>query len=167
MNMRGFKFIALSLIGLLIFTTPACKKENIFIYDIEDVKVSRSNSTKENLKNEIEFISIAYADVFGTSPNQSSLNALSVIYLSFGDKKLIEDLIIKNMLNNAGAQIPSDTEMRADIEVFIRNAYLKLYNRQPDEFELWKLNELISSDQSLTAKLIYYSMMTSDEYRYY
>ena len=165
--MRGFKFIALSLIGLLIFTTPACKKENIFIYDIEDVKVSRSNSTKENLKNEIEFISIAYADVFGTSPNQSSLNALSVIYLSFGDKKLIEDLIIKNMLNNAGAQIPSDTEMRADIEVFIRNAYLKLYNRQPDEFELWKLNELISSDQSLTAKLIYYSMMTSDEYRYY
>jgi len=167
MNMRGFKFIALSLIGLLIFTTPACKKENIFIYDIENVKVSRSNSTKENLKNEIEFISIAYADVFGTSPNQSSLNALSVIYLSFGDKKLIEDLIIKNMLNNAGAQIPSDTEMRADIEVFIRNAYLKLYNRQPDEFELWKLNELISSDQSLTAKLIYYSMMTSDEYRYY
>lgn len=165
--MRGFKFIALSLIGLLIFTTPACKKENIFIYDIENVKVSRSNSTKENLKNEIEFISIAYADVFGTSPNQSSLNALSVIYLSFGDKKLIEDLIIKNMLNNAGAQIPSDTEMRADIEVFIRNAYLKLYNRQPDEFELWKLNELISSDQSLTAKLIYYSMMTSDEYRYY
>jgi len=167
MNMRGFKFIALSLIGLFLFTTPACKKENIFIYDIEDVKVSRSNSTKENLKNEIEFISIAYADVFGTSPNQSSLNALSVIYLSFGDKKLIEDLIIKNMLNNAGAQIPSDTEMRADIEVFIRNAYLKLYNRQPDEFELWKLNELISSDQSLTAKLIYYSMMTSDEYRYY
>jgi hypothetical protein len=167
MNMRGFKFIALSLIGLLIFTTPACKKENIFIYDVEDVKVSRSNSTKENLKNEIEFISIAYADVFGTSPNQSSLNALSVIYLSFGDKKLIEDLIIKNMLNNSGAQIPSDTEMRADIEVFIRNAYLKLYNRQPDEFELWKLNELISSDQSLTAKLIYYSMMTSDEYRYY
>jgi hypothetical protein len=165
--MRGFKFLAFSLIGLLIFTTPACKKENIFIYDIEDVKVSRSNSTKENLKNEIEFISIAYADVFGTSPNQSSLNALSVIYLSFGDKKLIEDLIIKNMLNNAGAQIPSDTEMRADIEVFIRNAYLKLYNRQPDEFELWKLNELISSDQSLTAKLIYYAMMTSDEYRYY
>ena len=121
MNMRGFNFLALGLIGLLIFTTPACKKENIFIYDIEDVKVSRSNSTKENLKNEIEFISIAYADVFGTSPNQSSLNALSVIYLSFGDKKLIEDLIIKNMLNNSGAQIPSDTEMRADIEVFIRN----------------------------------------------
>lgn len=165
--MQGFKYFTVSIIGCLVFTLASCKKENVFIYGIEDVKVSRSNSTKENLKNEIEFISIAYADIFGTSPNQSSLNALSVIYLSFGDKKLIEDLIIKNMLNSPSAEIPTDQEMRTDIALFISNAYLKLYNRQPDEFEAWKLNELISSDISLTAQMVYYSMMTSDEYRYY
>jgi len=165
--MQGFKYFTISIIACLIFTLSSCKKENVFVYGIEDVKVSRSNSTKENLKNEIEFISIAYADIFGTSPNQSSLNSLSVIYLSFGDKKLIEDLIIKNMLNSPSAEIPSDQEMRTDIELFISNAYLKLFNRQPDEFEAWKLNELISSDISLTAQMVYYSMMTSDEYRYY
>lgn len=159
--------------GLMLVTIVAnltfssCKKETIFVYGVEDVDVRRSGGNKQNLKNEIEFISIAYNDIFGSSPNQTILSRLSVIYLAFGDKKLLEDLIIKNMLNNPSAQIPTDAQMRADVEQFVREVYLRLYNRAPDEFELWKLKDFINSDPNLTVQQVYYAMMTADEYRYY
>lgn len=152
-------FIALSF--------SSCKKETTFVYGVEDVDVRRGGSNKQNIKNEIEFISIAYNDIFGSSPNQSILNRLSVIYLAFGDKKLLEDLIIRNMLNNPTAQIPSDSQMRENVEQFVRDVYLRFYNRSPDEFELWKLKDFINSDPNLTVQQVYYAMMTADEYRYY
>lgn len=165
--MPGFHNKLLLAVILTVLAFASCKKETIFIYGIEDVDVRRNGGNKQNLKNEIEFISIAYNDIFGTSPSQSMLSQLSLIYLAFGDKKLLEDLIIKNMLNHASAQIPSDTQMRSNVEEFVHELYLRLYNRSPDEFEAWKLREFIESDPNLNVKEIYYAMMTADEYRYY
>ncbi|MFN4122289.1 MAG: hypothetical protein ACK4GL_03165 [Flavobacteriales bacterium] len=145
----------------------SCKKETIFVYGIEDVNVRRKGDNKQNKKNEVEFISIAYNDIFGASPSQTLLSRLSVIYVAFGDKKLLEDLIIRNMLNSPSANIPTDLHMRTNVEQFVREVYLQLYNRAPDEFEAWKLKEYIQSDLNLTVQHVYYAMMTADEYRYY
>lgn len=159
--------------GIMLVTIAAslslssCKKETIFVYGIEDVNVRRKGDNKQNKKNEVEFISIAYNDIFGASPSQTLLSRLSVIYVAFGDKKLLEDLIIRNMLNSPSANIPTDLHMRTNVEQFVREVYLQLYNRAPDEFEAWKLKEYIQSDLNLTVQHVYYAMMTADEYRYY
>ena len=44
---------------------------------------------------------------------------------------------------------------------------MKLFNRKPDAFEKWHFTELINNHTNITAKIFYYSLMTSNEYRYY
>ena len=45
--------------------------------------------------------------------------------------------------------------------------YTKIYNRTPDEYELWFISNMIENDSDLTSELIYFSLMTANEYRYY
>ena len=76
-------------------------------------------------------------------------------------------MIVKSMINQSGAQIVTNTVMRNDISTFVEQTYLRFYNRKPNEFETWKMKDLIEKNADITPKMIYYSMMTSDEYRYY
>ena len=152
---------------LLLFSFTACKKEKDYIYGLEDVQVRKDAGSKTVAKTMVEFISIAYADVFGSTISQNQLGQLSLLYLSFGDKRLLEDLLIKNMLNTQAASLPTNTEMRADINAFVRSTYLKLFNREPNELEAFTLAKEITDDASLNVEIVYYSMMTSDEYRFY
>jgi hypothetical protein len=147
----------------LLFT--ACKKE--YIFGVDDVDVVQNSASKNNVKTTTEFVSIAYSDVFGTTIPQNYLTKLSLAYMSFGDKKLVEDIIIKNMLNAPGVQLPTQQSMLADVDLFVNNTYKKFYNREPGEYELWKMKQLIQADQTITPELIYYAFLTSDEYRYY
>ena len=144
-----------------------CQKESQIIYDVNDVTVAKPSGEKGSVKTVAEFISIAYTDLFGQAILQSQLLELDLAYRGFGDLKLVEDLIIKNFLNDSGLDIPTDQEMRANPAVFIQASYQKFYNRNPSEFEEWQLRSMIDEDASITPELIYYSMMTSNEYRYY
>ncbi|MEZ5174482.1 MAG: hypothetical protein R2850_13500 [Bacteroidia bacterium] len=169
--MQGFKFIfnrnqILALMFLLI-VTASCKKETEYIYEVNPVSARKDQINKGIPKSTVEFISIAYSDLFGETIPQNSLGKLTLLYLAFGDKHLIEDMLIKNMLNSPSVSLPSNQNMRNDIPLFVNNAYLKLYNREPNELEAYTLGQSISDDTDLTPELIYYSMMTSDEYRYY
>lgn len=88
---------------------------------------------KKILKNETEFISIAYFDLFETSISYEELQRLQGTYISLGDKGLVVDLIIRNFLSSPQARIPTYETMRADIPKFVRETYMKFYNRAPDE----------------------------------
>lgn len=145
----------------------ACQKEKTYTYEVNDVTVEHDGSNKQNVKTTTEFISIVYNDIFGTTISQSLLGKLSTLYLSFGDKKMIEDLIIKNFLNQSGAQLPTDAEMRADINAFVKSCYNKFYNRDPDAMEEWQMVDMIKNDTTYTPELVYYTFLTSNEYRYY
>jgi hypothetical protein len=160
---RILKYSLLLATTTLLFT--ACKKE--YIFGVDDVDVMQNSASKNNVKTTTEFVSIAYSDVFGTTIPQSYLTKLSLAYMSFGDKKLVEDIIIKNMLNAPGVQLPTQQSMLADVDLFVNNTYKKFYNREPGEYELWKMKQLIQADQTITPELIYYAFLTSDEYRYY
>jgi len=157
------------IIGIMValFLLMQCKEEADTIFEVEDVAVQQEGIEKPNIKTDIEFISIAYSDLFGNTISNEELVNLSLAYSSFGDSKLIEDLIIKNFLNDPDAVIPSNTQMRSDIQEFVSNTYNKFYNRDPNEFELWFLVQDIQSDVELTPELIYYAIMTSNEYRNY
>ena len=150
---------------LLLFS---CKKEKKITYQLNDVTIENNTANKDHLKSTIEFISIAYSDIFGTVISTNKLAELSQIYKAFGDKKLIEQMVIKNFLNEPSIQIVQiDRSSMGTINSFVQNAYTKLYNRTPDEYELWFVADMITKDNDLTSELIYFSLMTANEYRYY
>lgn len=162
-------FWAVCFITALLLFAVSCKKESptSYIYGVNTTTVSQDGVSKPNPKSTVEFISIAYSDLFGNTIDLNTLTELGTAYEAFGDKKLIEDLIIRNMLNAQQATIPSQTSMSANVPAFIVNTYKKFYNREPNEFELWQFTNLINTDSSITPELVYYAFMTSNEYRYY
>ncbi len=155
------------ILGLMVVSITSCKKETKYVYGVKDVTVNQSGVNKPNVKNTLEFISIAYSDLLGQSIGASELTELSVCYLSFGDKKFIEDLIIRNFLKKPGVVIPTQTQMNGDVAAFVQATYRKFYNRDPNEFEKWQIVNYIKNTTGITPELVYYSFMTSDEYRYY
>jgi len=149
---------------LILFS---CKKEKQ-IFHVHNVNIEQNAVNKNHLKSTTEFLSIAYSDIFGTVISTKKLYDLSIIHSSFGDKKLIQEMIIKNFLNDPGVQIPLlDTTSIITDTAFVRKTYKKLYNRTPDDYELWFIANMIEKDSDLTAEHIYFSLMTADEYRYY
>ena len=157
----------LVLFAIVAFSLSSCKKETDFVYEVNDVQVSKEKIGKGIPKTTVEFISIAYSDLVGSTISQNDLSRVTLLYLAFGDKRLIEDLLIKNIVNSPVVNIPTEEIMRNDISAFINSTYLKLFNREPNEVELYTLRKQISENTNITPKLVYYAMMTSDEYRYY
>ena len=164
--MKLINIISLVAASFLIIGT-GCQKEQNIIYEVNDVNVQDPNANKDYVKSLTEFISIAYTDLFGESISQAELQTLAVPYAGFGDLKLIEELIIKNFLNDPAIEVPTDQEMRANVDQFLMDTYQKFLNRFPNEFELWHMKNLIEENQDVTPELVYYSIMTSNEYRYY
>ena len=153
---------------LSILILFSCKKEKKVTYHINDVNITQNAVVKDHLKSTTEFISIAYSDIFGTVITTNKLAELSTMYKAFGDKKLIEEMVIKNFLNEQSIQIPQiDRTSEATIQNFVTDSYKKLFNRTPDEYELWYVAESIVKDSDLTSELVYFSLMTANEYRYY
>jgi hypothetical protein len=151
----------------LISIAFSCTTEKEIEYDVDTVSVSKSGGEKNNQKSTTEFISIAYADLFGTEIPQSRLVNLSVAYSSFGDLRVIEDRIIRNFLNHSSANVPASPEVNGDTTLFINNSYKKFFNRDATEFEKYQLLRIIRENPSAGSLSVYYSLMTSDEYRFY
>ena len=77
-------------------------------------------------------------------------------------------MIVRKFISEGGSTIQNiDRSSSTSIESFVTHVYKKLYNRTPDAYELWYLTDVIQKDQDINASLIYYSMMTANEYRYY
>jgi hypothetical protein len=162
MNMRELnKIIMLFLFSFALF---ACKKEeDKYVYGVNTETISEAGVKKPNLKTNTEFISIAYTDIFGTTIPVSQLSKLQTGYLAFGDKAILEDRIIRSFLNKSGKQLPSS--IGSDKKLFITDAYKKVYNRLPNEYEIFYLENLLSTESTITAEMFYYALMTSNEYR--
>ena len=152
---------------LFLIAVGSCKKETTYIYNVDDESVQQPGGDKGNVKSTTEFISIAYSDLFNTTIPNDTLLSVNAAYTAFGDKKLVEDRIIRHFLNSPVVQIPTDQQMRADIPQFVAGSYRKFLNRDPDEFEKYFISNIIQSNVNITQVVVYYAMMTSNEYRYY
>ena len=164
---RYFKLLVL----LVWFVASySCKKKEVekrYVYGVDPVTIKQPGTDKPSVKTTTEFISITYSDLFGTAISNSTLVKLSNCYSSFGDKKLVEDLIIKNFLTNGSVIIPTSAAMRGDVGKFVTDCYKKFYTRYPSEYEKWFLTDLINKDAAMMPEQVYYSFLTSNEYRYY
>ncbi len=158
------KKILFLLLTIVIFS---CTEEKKYQYEIDPIDVTQGGGQKTNQKSTTEFISIAYSDLYGTVIPQTKLVNLSVAYSSFGDLKVIEKRIIANFLNDTTIQLPSTPTVNGDTILFITNTYKKFFNREPNEFEKFKWQELVRTNNSVTPMTIYFALMTSDEYRFY
>ena len=152
---------------IILLGALSCSKEKSYLYDVNNVNVTQPGNNKNTAKTTTEFISIAYSDLFGTTVSNADLVNMFTAYSSFGDKKLIEDRIIRTLLDRPGVLVPTSQTMRNDISLFVTNSYKKFYNRAPNEFEKYYLKNLIQNDTAVTPAMLYYSFMTSNEYRYY
>ena len=164
---RGGVMVFLLVVVLLYSGCNTKTIEDRYIYEVQTKEIYQSASQKQTLKTTTQFVSIAYSDLNNSSITNDQLNKLDIAYQSLGDKKIIEDMIIKTFLQQANSLIPSNTVMRSDISSFVQNTYLRFYNRKPNEFEAWKVKDMIEKNADITPKMIYYTLMTSDEYRYY
>ena len=152
---------------IILLGAMSCSKEKTYVYDVNNVNVTQTGNNKTTSKTTTEFISIAYTDLFHTTISNAKLVELSTAYASFGDKKLIEDRIIRQFLADTNIVIPISAAMRNDISLFITGSYNRFFNRAPNDFEKNYLQNIIQSDTTVTPAMVYYSFMTSNEYRYY
>ncbi len=153
---------------LLLIVLSSCKRDPSYIFEVNDVTVTASTGEKNRLKTDIEFVSIAHADIFGSSISSNDLENIVTTYKSFGDKSLTIEMIIRKFIDDGGTNITAiDRSSKTSIESFVINTYKKLYNREPDAFEKWYLSDLIANDDVINAEIVYFSMMTANEYRYY
>jgi hypothetical protein len=163
---RFSRIVWITLLGAMLGWS-SCKKEVIYTYEVNDVDVAQPGATKPNVKSDLEVLSIAYSDLFGATIPSDELEALALTYQSFGDKRLVMDMVILNFLDDPNVQIPSDATMRSNVESFVDASYRKFFVREPSAFERWFVSDLIRKDAGLTPDLVYYAFMTSVEYRFY
>jgi hypothetical protein len=154
---------------VVVFFISACQEEDpSYLFEVENVQVKPSSANKDRLKTDIEFVSIAYNDLFGTNISQSELDNVITTYQSFGDKSLVIELIIRKFVFSDQSNISQiDRSSDASIEAFVQQAYEKVYNRTPNSFEKWYLTDFLKSNENVNSQLFYYAIMTANEYRYY
>lgn len=136
------------------------------IYDVGTLSPN-ALSDKKNLKDDLQFTTIAYRDLFDAEIPPASLETIRKAYVSFGDKELIVDEIVQALLLSEQLNLPSVLDIQADREAFIIAAYKRFLQRQPSDFEIAFWESQLKNNPNLTAADIYYVFMTSEEYKYY
>ena len=167
MSISSIRHIIHTCTLVLLVLLTSCKREVVEVYEIDDINLYTSASEKKNLKTDEQFISILYTDLFAQSIDNTELNKLNTAYSSMGDKSLVIDIIIRGLLTNSNAIVSTNTEMRADPDLFIEETYKRFFVRKPNEQEKWFLRNKIQENPALKPVDVYYALLTSDEYRYY
>lgn len=174
--MQDFKRLKYgSLLVLMVaFVIAGCKREiteqviyDNVVYQIEDVVVYESNVEKTKQKTPTQYISILYQDLFATPISNNELSELSELYLSIGDKGMANELLISHYLNDLSVVIPTDAQMRSDLDAFVAATYVKFYQRNPTQYEKHYLVNLIEEDLNLTPETVYTAFALSNEYQFY
>ena len=155
----------ISIILVCLFFVSCKKAEKRTIYQVQEVFVYQPGADKPNVKKSTEYISIAYSDLFQKSIPADLLDELTASYIAFADVTIIEDLIIRNFLNSSDVIVPTDVVMRTDVSGFVKTCYNQFYGREPSGQEAWFLKKTIEENSGFTPDVIYYSFLTSNEYR--
>lgn len=174
--MQDSNFKPFLLIFICMLFISACKKEitqeivyDNIIYNIDTVPVYAASGDKDRLKTPLQYISSLYSNLYFSSIPANELDNLVIYRLSLGDKNLANEMILNAMLEDpvVASSLPSDTEMREDLDEFIELTYLRFYLRKPTEYEKYGLRQMIEDDASLTVVDVYRSFLLSNEYMFY
>lgn len=170
--MKDWKIVTLALAAFIM--SWGCKKEitqqtiyDNVIYEVNPVTVYASSAEKTKQKSPEQFISILYSNLTNKTIPGDDLNNLSELSLSFGDKELMNQVMLENFLGNPGIDIPTNDEMRSNPDAFVNETYLKFFLRIPTAYENYFLKDLISKDEGITPEMVYAAFAQSNEYLFY
>jgi len=165
MNMQTLN--KLLLLSFLVLALGSCKKEKSVKYEVINQTATDISLNKNKAKNEAQFISILYANLFQNALPINKLIATQNVIQSVGDRSLVYEIILSNYMNTPGTVIPTDETMRADLDKFIIDTYKRFYLRIPSELEKSFFRNYISADPKIKPELVYIAFAASDEYLFY
>jgi hypothetical protein len=163
--MKKIRYTFLSIIIILI-TMTGCKEEQ-YVYEVNEVAVNPNNSGKDKEKSVPQFISILYSNIYQKALSPDDLVEISELIASIGDKQIAYETVLAKMITDPDIKIPTNGEMRADIEQFVIDTYKRFYVRFPTEAEKTYFTNYIESNPDATPILVYFAFATANEYNYY
>lgn len=156
----------LLLLLLPLLLLQACKEDDI-IYDVNQEELLPPSANKTKLKTTEQYLAIMHANLFQQALPSNELVELTNLVESVGDKEVIHEIIISNFMNEGDVIVPTDAEMRADIDLFVEETYHRFYVRSPTEAEKTWFKNYIEANLNVTPELIYFSFALSNEYQFY
>ena len=163
MKKIDFQWVML-IFGLFL---AACNKDVTRIYEVNHQQISLNSVDKEALKQDLEFIANVHNDLFGKPIDGGMLQQTLYDLASSNDKKLVTDLVVRQMLNRADLPVPTDAAMRADVDVFVKSTYKKFFHREPNPFEALKIGQMVEGNAARSPVMVWYAFLTSEEYRFF
>ncbi len=148
-----------------ILTFSSCKKDPI--YDINQIQSQSYNANKDKLKSIGQYISILHANLFQKALSSNELVEITNCIESIGDKEIAHEVILSNFMNKSGVIIPSDSLMRADLDLFIEETYRRFYVRDITEAEREFFLNFFMSHPDVSSEMVYTAFSLSNEYQFY
>ena len=156
--------ILVLLFCLLLLVT--CKKDDP-VYGVNQIESYAYNANKNKLKTPSQYISILYANLFQTALSANELGDITNCIESVGDKELVHEVVISNFMNKEGVTIPSDSLMRADLNLYIEEVYKRFYVRDISEAEREFFLDFFASHPNVSSEMVYTAFALSNEYQFY
>ncbi|MDB9932497.1 MAG: hypothetical protein P8N07_04095 [Flavobacteriales bacterium] len=165
-NITTYSLLILFALGL-----SNCKKETLEdkVFQVNKVKLYPSASSKIKEKTESQWVAVLYTNLFQQALSAGDIYRAGQCITSIGDKELAREVIISNFMNSTSPipQIPTNGDMRADINKFIKDTYERFLIRRPTEGEKQYFRNEITNDPLRTAEIVYFSFALSNEYLFY
>ena len=152
---------------LLMTVTIACKKDKEFIYEVNEASVSASMANKGKEKTQEQFIAVLYVNLFQKAISVSKLLEITELIISIGDKNVVHEVIISNFMNTGQVILPTEQEMRGDLDTFIEETYKRFFVRGPSIAEKTWLKNYINTHPTVNPEIVYTTFALSNEYRFY
>ena len=166
MSMPTFKHFILFIIFFFVFSVSSCKKEDV-VYDINQLQSSSYNANKNKLKSIGQYISIVYANLFQKALSSNELVEITRCIESIGDKQVAHEIVLSNFMNRGDVIIPSDSMMRADLDLFLEETYKRFFVRNITEAEREFFLNFLNSNPHVSCEMVYMSFALSNEYQFY
>lgn len=151
--------------AILILSFTSCEKD--VEYEVNEETILPPNANKTKLKSDQQYIAILYANLFQTALSSDNLFEASECIQSIGDKTLAHEVLISNYMNKSDVILPTNEEMRADLDAFITETYNRFLVRNPTEAERQYFKNYINTHPNVRPELVYFSFALSNEYQYY
>lgn len=156
-------------LGMILFIClyGSCKKEQHIGFGLKNANVYEDKSRKTKKKNDAEYISILYTNLYQSPISPNQLYKTQNVLYSIGDQDVASEMLLSNYFNTGSIQMPTNILMRQDIESFVTNTYKRFYLRYPSEGEKAFFKQYITNNSAVSVEMVYTAFATSDEYQYY
>jgi len=163
--MKLMKILLLFILASLTFL--GCKKKEYSVYEVNQAETFPPNAGKDKEKTESQYISILYANLFQKALSANELVEIINCIESIGDKEVVHEIIISNFMNSPDVILPTNADMRADIDAFLEETYKRFFVRDISEAERTYFKNFILSNENVTPELVYFAFTLSNEYLFY